>query len=203
MKAHPVSNGMDPFLRALQFTKHLLPGGAAVLTATSFLSYALGLLRDRVFAQTFGAGAELDAYNASFIIPDLLLNIFVAGALSAAFIPVFSGFLRAQQTGQAHELARSVLTSACLVIFIAGFFVFAFAPALTAFVAPGFSQEQKETLANLMRIMILSPLIFAASNALGSMLISYKRMLFFGLSPAFYNLGIIAGTLVLAPAFGI
>lgn len=188
----------------MQFAlKHAFPGGAIVLTITSFASYALGLLRDRMFAQTFGASAQLDAYNASFVIPDLLLNIFVAGALSAAFIPLFSGLLRAQQSHKAHELARSVITSALLVIFITGFFVFAFAPMLTAFVAPGFSAAQKDLLANLMRIMILSPLIFAASNALGSMLVSYRRMLWFGLSPAFYNLGIIGGTLLLAPAFGI
>lgn len=163
-----------------------VPGGAAVLTATAFASYGLGMLRDRLFAISFGAGGELDAYNASFIIPDLLLNIFVAGALSAAFIPIFSGLLAKEHTKEAHELARSVMNSVLLVIAFFGILVFIFAPHLAPFIAPGFSEAGQSVLVNLLRIMILSPLIFTLSNALGGMLIGYRRMFFYGLSPAFF-----------------
>lgn len=185
------------------FIHKFLPGGAAILIVTSFASYALGLLRDRIFAQTYGAGGELDAYNASFIIPDLLLNIFVAGALAAGFIPVFSGLLAGKKSKEAAELARSIISSSLALMFASGIFIFIFAPYLAPFVAPGFSETNRALLVNLMRIMALSPIIFAVSNSLGSMLVSYKRFLFYGLSPALYNAGIIAGTFLLAPYIGI
>ncbi len=186
-----------------------LPAGGAVLAITSFASYAMGLLRDRIFARTFGAGAELDAYNASFVVPDLLLNIFVAGALAAGFIPVFSGLLaergkqKAGTIPASDALASSVINSAVLAMLLGGIIIFLFAPLFTRVVAPGFPEETRSQLLNLMRIMALSPIIFALSNSLGGMLVSYKKFLFYGLSPVLYNLGIILGIFFLSPILGI
>jgi len=184
-------------------SRKAIPGGAAILTVTSFASYAMGLFRDRLFARSFGAGPELDAYNASFIIPDLLLNIFVAGALAAAFIPVFSSLIGEKNKKQAHELANSVINSALLIMIFSGIAVFVLAPALSHVVAPGFSDASRSTLVNLMRLMVVSPIIFAISNSLGGMLVGYRRFLFYGLSPILYNLGIIIGTFFLAEKIGI
>lgn len=183
--------------------KTAIPRGAAVLTITSFASYVMGLFRDRIFAQTFGAGEELDAYNASFIVPDLLLNVFVAGALSAAFIPVFSGLLAKGKREEADELAGSVLNSAFFLMAGLGIFVFIFAPFVVPFIAPGFSEENRLRFVQLLRIMVLSPIIFAVSNTLGGMLVGFRRFLSYGLSPVFYNLGIIGGALFLTPFLGI
>jgi len=52
-----------------------IPAGSAVLGITTLASYGMGLLRDRIFAQTFGASRVLDAYNAAFLLPDLLFNV--------------------------------------------------------------------------------------------------------------------------------
>src|SRR5512146_2483738 len=68
-----------------------LPGGAVVLSILAFSGYAMGLVRDRLFAHTFGAGSDLDAYNAAFILPELALDVLVAGGLVAPFVPLFIG----------------------------------------------------------------------------------------------------------------
>ena len=68
----------------------LIPVGSLTLGLTTLTSYAFGLLRDRVFAQTFGASRALDAYNAAFLIPDLLFNILIASGIAAAFVPIFT-----------------------------------------------------------------------------------------------------------------
>ncbi|OGY85414.1 MAG: murein biosynthesis integral membrane protein MurJ [Candidatus Kerfeldbacteria bacterium RIFCSPHIGHO2_12_FULL_48_17] len=177
--------------------------GAAILSVTSFASYFLGLVRDRLFAHTFGASAELDTYNAAFIVPDLLLNILVAGALQAAFLPLFNAILKNKGKTSAQEFASSVLNIALLVVFVAALLAVIFMPLLAPLIAPGFSPEQRATLINLSRILLLSPLIFAASNTLGTLLISAKNYTAYGLSPVFYNFGIIAGTFWLVPHFGI
>jgi len=49
-----------------------------LLSVLLFGNYAMGQLRDRIFAQTFGAGSELDAYNAAFVLPELLLDVLIA-----------------------------------------------------------------------------------------------------------------------------
>lgn len=177
--------------------------GALVLVATSGLSYALGLLRDRALAGTFGASDPLDAYQASFIVPDFLFNLFVAAALSAAFIPVFTELRTQHREVDAARLAGTILTLGTGLLLVVGAIAFLFADPLTALVAPGFLPEKQLLLTKLTRLMLLSPLIFLASNLLGSMLISTRRFLFYGLSPALYNLGIISGAFLFAPRFGI
>ena len=176
--------------------------GAAVLTITTFFSYLTGLLRDRIFARTFGAGRELDIYNASFIIPDLLLNILVSSLLSAAFIPIFTSLFTQGEKEKANELANSVFHTAVGVIIIFAALTAIFMPQLSKFIAPGFSDGDRNALINLSRLMLISPVFMAISSSFGSLLVSLRTFLPYGLSPVFYNLGIIAGTFTV-PWFGI
>ena len=93
-----------------------LPEGAALLSVLTFGSYLLGLVRDRTFARTFGAGSELDAYNAAFVLPELLLDVLVEAGLAAPFIPIFLR-LRSQGDGQEGDrFARTILTAAVTVM---------------------------------------------------------------------------------------
>lgn len=177
--------------------------GTIILAATTFLSYLLGFLRDRLFAQRFGASPELDAYNAAFIIPDLILNIFVAGALTAAFTPVFGELLAQNKKLEAEETMVSTLNAALLTVLAAGLIALVLAPWLAPLVAPGFDEATTRLLIGTMRLLLLSPIIFAVSNTLGSVLLTKKHFFSYGISPALYNLGIIAGTLLLAPRWGI
>ncbi len=190
-------------LISLYFNRKTFFKGSAVLAFTALLSNLLGLLRDRLLAHHFGAGAALDAYNAAFIMPNLLLNIFVAGALTAAFVPIFSGLISKDRRQEAAEFANSVLNSSILIILITGLAVFIFAPQLSRWVVPGFTPESKVLFVNLTRLLLLSPLIFAISNALGNILVSEERFFWYGISPSLYNIGIIGGVIFLAGRFGI
>ena len=174
----------------------------AILVVTTFASYALGLLRDRLFARTFGAGQELDAYQAAFLLPDFLLNFLIAGGLAAAFVPLFLE-AKTKDPKEAVCFARTTATVSALFMLAVGILLFLFAPSLTRLVAPGFSGEAQELLVRLMRVLAFSPTIFAASNALGGVLIAENRFLTYGLAPVFYNAGIIVGTFLLAPSLGI
>jgi putative peptidoglycan lipid II flippase len=181
----------------------MLLRGAFILAFTSGISYILGLLRDRVLAGTFGASDLLDTYQASFVIPDFIFNLLIAGALTTAFIPVFTDLITRKKHDDAARLAGSVLAVGLLVLITAAFFAAIFADPLTTFVAPGFHPEKHAMHVTLTRVMLLSPLLFLVSNLLGSILVSSKRFIFYGLSPAFYNLGIIVGVIFLAPTMGI
>ena len=87
-----------------------VPRGAALLSALIFTSYLLGLVRDRLFARTFGAGPELDAYNAAFVLPELLLDVLVEAGLAAPFIPIFLALRSTGDGTEGDRFARTILT---------------------------------------------------------------------------------------------
>lgn len=182
--------------------KKLFRDARTVLIATTFASYILGLLRDRLFARTFGAGSELDAYQAAFLLPDFMLNFLVAGGLTAVFVPMYLE-VRARHSERAESFARTVTTFFSLLMLATGIVLAVFAPVLSHLVAPGFTGEERALLVQLMRVLSFSPTIFAISNALGGVLIADGRFLTYGLSPVLYNGGIIIGTLVLSKNMGI
>ena len=193
-------------LRAL--VGRYLPEGAALLSVLIFGSYLLGLVRDRTFARTFGAGPELDAYNAAFVLPELLLDVLVEAGLAAPFIPIF---LRLRSLGDGREgdrFARTILTGAVTVMGVAAVILFVAAEATTGFIAPGFSGEQSELYVSLFRVMLITPILFAASLTLGQVLLAEQRFFWYGLAPLLYNAGIILGTVaftglgIFGPAIG-
>jgi putative peptidoglycan lipid II flippase len=190
--------------RLLVLVGRFVPRGAAILSVLIFASYLMGLLRDRIFARTFGAGSDLDAYNAAFVLPELLLDVLVEAGLAAPFIPIFLR-LRASDTdpGEADRFARTILTAAVAVMGIAAVLMFVFADATTGFIAPGFEGAQRELYASLFRVMLVTPILFAASLTLGQVLLAEQRYFWYGLAPLLYNLGIIAGTVLFSGSLGI
>ncbi len=179
-----------------------MPRGSFVLAVTTLGSYLLGLLRDRTFAQTFGAGVALDSYNAAFLVPDFLFNFLVASGIAAAAVPLFTELHRRDKQ-HAYTYMNGLLSAAVFVMAVSGVLVALFAPALSRLVAPGLDGEGRMMVVSMMRILAIPPLLFAASNALGSMLIAQQNFFWYGLSPILYNGGIIAGALFLAPRWGI
>jgi putative peptidoglycan lipid II flippase len=179
-----------------------LPEGAALLSVLIFGSYLLGLVRDRTFARTFGAGSQLDAYNAAFVLPELLLDVLVEAGLAAPFIPIFLR-LRAEGGVQADWFARTILTGAVGVMGAAAVLMFIFADATTTVIAPGFDAEQRALYVDLFRVMLVTPILFAASLTLGQVLLAEQRFFWYGIAPLLYNAGIILGTVLFSPALGI
>ena len=196
--------GLPPRLRdrGRALLSAALPRGAIVLSVLTFGGYAMGLVRDRLFARTFGAGPELDAYNAAFVLPELALDVLVAGALVAPFVPVFTG-LKAEADEAARAFGRTVLTLAVLVMAAVAALLFVFAPQSVAVIAPGFQGAQRELYVDLFRVMCVTPVIFAASIVLGEILVAERHFVAYGLAPLLYNGGIVLGTVLLAERLGI
>jgi putative peptidoglycan lipid II flippase len=180
----------------------ILPRGALLLSVLTFGSYVMGLVRDRAFARTFGASAELDAYNAALVLPELTADVLVIAGLSSVFVPVFTR-LRRDGERAANDFSRTVMTAAIGVMAVADVVLFVLAPATVDLVAPGFDPEQRALYVDLFRVMCVTALVFAASFALGEMLVARQRFLSYGLAPLLYNAGIVAGTLLLGPRMGV
>ncbi len=179
-----------------------------MLALSALLSRLLGLWRDHLLARAFGASAgqglgNLDAYYAAFRIPDLLYSLLVFGAVSAAFIPCFARHRKQGRLEEGWIFAGTLLNA--LIVLVAAFSAAAYfaAPWLLSWLAPGFDEPSAALAARLMRIMLLSPLLFAFSAVFTSIQDSFRVFFFRSLAPLLYNLGIILGIFLWAPGWGV
>ncbi|MFA6992161.1 MAG: murein biosynthesis integral membrane protein MurJ [Candidatus Gracilibacteria bacterium] len=186
-----------------KFFKPITAGSAmAMITITTFISYAIGLLRDRVIAVNFGTSAATDTYNAAFLIPDTLFVTFIAGALAAAFLPIFSEYL-IKDKKEAYKIANTVLTAGTLLISALAILAFIFMHNLVPLLFPEVPLDAQKDIIGMTRLMLSSAIFFTISNSLGNILMSYKHFLSYSLSPIVYNLGIILGVIFLSEQLGI
>ena len=177
---------------------------AVIIMITYGLSHILGLVKSRLLISYFygGNAALLDVYYASMIIPETVFQLLVMGALSAAFIPVFSNFL-ASDKNSAWKMAATTLNLVLGIFVLFCLVIFIFAKPLSILVAPGFNPGQIAIMANLLRVMLVAQLFFCVSGFLTGMIQSHQRFLIPAIAPLAYNLGIILGIIFLSPSLGI
>lgn len=179
--------------------------GAALIVMLFFvLSRVTGLAREIVIGAQFGTSAQLDAYLAAFRVPDILFQLVAGGALGSAFIPTFATYWVRGAQREAWLLFSRVLNLATLVlILLAGLAALFALPLVQHIIAPGFTPEQQQLSAHLMRWMLVSTVIFGASGLVMGALNAVHHFLLPAVAPVFYNLSIIAGAWLLAPHLGV
>jgi len=179
-----------------------ISSASLILGVSYLLSAVLGLLRDRLLAGTFGAGSELDVYYTVFTVPDFIALILIFGAISAAVIPIFSGYLIKDKEEAFKYVSTLLNVFLGFLIFICAILII-FTPVIVSIIAPGFTGDKKDLAIMLMRIMFLSPIILGASNLISGILQVFNRFLVTALAPLLYNIGIIIGILFFVPKFGL
>jgi len=181
-----------------------LARNTVVVMASFALAAIAGLGRNIVIAGLFGIGANLDAYYAAFKLPDLLFTIVAGGALATAFIPVFANFLAEDDMTGAWRLASAMTNLVVLVVSVLALLAGIFAPWLVrTLIAPGFDPAQQAETVTLMRLVLVSTLIFGISAVQASVLHGFKHFLLPALAPVVYPLGVMLGGLWLVPRWGI
>lgn len=157
-----------------------------------------------IIAQRFGVGSEWDAYVAANRIPELIFTLIAGGALSHAFIPIFSGYLAKGDVKGAWTLASHVVNTIFVFTGIISIIVFLTAPWLVSeFVAPGFEPEVQAQTVEMMRILLIGTLIFSVSGIVMGILQSYNHFLLPAIAPIMFDLGILFGVIFLLDPFGI
>ena len=188
--------------RSRDLFERFVPPGAVLLGVLTFAAYGAGLVRDRIFARTYGAGPELDAYNAAFVLPELLLDVLVASGLTAPFVPIFTTLGRDDPEAPP-RFAQTVLTLAVGVTALMSLIMLITAPWTVQLIAPGFDAPNQARYLDLFRLMLITPIVFAASITLGEVLVAERHFVFYALAPILYNVGIVLGTVLLHDRLGI
>jgi len=181
----------------------VLANASLILTMAALASRVLGWIRLLVIGSQFGATSQLDAYFAAFRIPDAIFQLVVAGALSAALIPVFSSYRARGQEAEAWRLASGVINLVLIALSVFSAIMAIAAPWLVPIIAPGFDAPTTALTVKLTRLMLLSPVFIGMGAVVSGLLNSYGRFGVPALAPLVYNLAIIAAAIVLAPIIGV
>ncbi|MAZ40777.1 murein biosynthesis integral membrane protein MurJ [bacterium] len=176
---------------------------AFLLGISAFGSQILALVRDRLFASTFGAGTTLDVYYASFRVPDIIYVLVASLVAATVLIPFITEKLGEERRQELNNFLSSILTFFLLLMIIVSLVAYVLMPTLADIVVPGFSDENKETFIELSRLLLLSPFLLGLSNLFGSVVQTMRRFFVYALTPIVYNLAIIFGLLFLYEPFGI
>lgn len=178
-----------------------LARSAGTIGAATMTSRVLGLVREQVMAYLFGAGNAVDAFYVAFRIPNLVRDLFAEGALSAAFVPTFTRYLRKEGRPAAWRLGSNVLNALAIVtgvLVLAGMLA---AEPLVAVLAGSFADVpgKFELTVRLTRIMLPFLMFASLAAACMGMLNALDRYLVPALAPAVFNIASIATTLTAIP----
>jgi putative peptidoglycan lipid II flippase len=178
-----------------------LTRAAGVVGFFTLLSRVTGLLRDVVIGFLFGAQGAADAYFVAFRIPNLLRRLTAEGALTVAFIPVFTNYMAKEGKAEAVKVTQIVFTFLAIFLGLITLSGIVFARPLTQFFAPGFMQEPEKFQLAVSLTRWMFPYIFFVSLVALAMgvLNALRHFMAPAMSPVLFNLCNIVCALVFYP----
>lgn len=184
--------------------KQTTVGSAAmILVSMVFTSRVLGLLRDRMLSARF-APDELGVYFAAFRLPNIIFELLVTGALTSAFIPVFTKYLTENKERDGWRMASILINISIIILIVVSIPMLIWTEQLSRFFAPGFSSEQIVLMTSFTRIMIVAQIFpLLVGNFFTGILQSYNLFIIPAIAPVIYNVGIILGVVFLSSSIGL
>ena len=173
----------------------------STVSAMTLLSRITGLIRESLKAVAFGAGLQMDAFEAAFRLPNILRRLFAEGAFSQAFVPILAEYKRQRGDDATRELFGKV--GALLAVVLLGLSALGVlaAPWLVYLLAGGFARTPGKVAltAELIRIMFPYALFISLISLAGGVLNVYRRFAIPAFTPVILNLAIIGAAIFLAP----
>jgi len=179
-----------------------LSAAALLLASSVLLSRVLGYAREALLAYRIGAGPATDAYYAAFQIPDLLNYLLAGGALSVAFLPLYTRHLARGDDAAADHLLATVLGTLGVAATAATVALWWWAAPLVALQFPRFDAPTQALTVHLTRIVLPGQICFIVGGIINATLFARERFGAAAAAPLLYNAAIIVGGLFLTPRLG-
>jgi putative peptidoglycan lipid II flippase len=169
----------------------------------TLLSRITGLLRETIKATAFGAGLQMDAFEAAFRLPNLLRRLFAEGAFSQAFVPILAEYRRKRGHDATRTLVGNVGTLLAVVLIVLSVIGSLAAPWLVYLLAGGFARTpgKVELTAQMIRIVFPYILFVSLVSLAGGVLNVYRRFAIPAFTPVMLNLSIIGAAILLSRWF--
>jgi putative peptidoglycan lipid II flippase len=180
-------------------SKKVIASATVMITVIALVSKVFGFIGSFILAAKFGATYKTDAYFVASNIPELLRDVLAGGALTSAFIPVYTTYLAKKQEYEAQKLASGIFNILIVALVLMTLFGIIFAPTLTHIVAPGFKGETLDLTIKLTRLFFPAIIFLGLASLFGAILNSYHHFTVPALQPLVLNTANIVCMLLLAP----
>jgi putative peptidoglycan lipid II flippase len=170
------------------------------VSGMTLLSRITGLLRETIKATAFGAGLQMDAFEAAFRLPNLLRRLFAEGAFAQAFVPILAEYRRKRGIDATRRLVGNVGTLLAAVLIILSVVGSLAAPWLVYLLAGGFARTpgKVELTAEMIRIVFPYILFVSLVSLAGGVLNVFRRFAIPAFTPVMLNLSVIGAAIFLA-----
>jgi putative peptidoglycan lipid II flippase len=198
-----VASTLQPAAEAAQDTGMIqrvkVARAAFLITGAFMFSSILGLVRTFLFTYVFGATNFSDSYLQAFLIPNLIFTVVSGGALSSAFIPVFTTYAVGRKDEKtAWHIASSALNLSVIIMITLSALAMLLAPVIVPLYSPGFPPAQLALITTLTRIMLLQAIVLGSGVIVSAVLNAKQDFSYTALGTVLYNVGLILG---LIPGF--
>ena len=173
---------------------------ASTVSVAVMCSRILGLVREQAFASLFGAGFAYDSFVVAFRIPNLLRDLFGEGALSSAFVAVFSDYDAKRGTEETWRLAGNVLVFFTILLSFLTLVGMLLAKPLVLLLAPHFAKiANKVELTRQLTVIMFPFLTLVSLSAVVMGILNTKGRFFVpAMASSYFNLGSVVGGVGLA-----
>ena len=171
---------------------------AGILSLGNVASRALGLVRETVKADLFGASPEVSAFVVAAQVPTIIYDLLIGGLLSAALVPVFSDYASPEKRRELWHIFSIVVSLAVVILSLVVILLELFAPQVAWLLGGGFDAQLQAVTTKMIRIILPAVLFFGLSGMVTGLLYTLKRFTYPAFGAAIYNAGIITCALLLA-----
>ncbi len=177
-------------------THRRLLSSAAGFTVLTLVSRVLGLVREQVRGYYLGTGTGSDAFGLAATIPNLFRRLLAEGAMTAAFVPVFTGYVKGEDRGEMRRFLSAFVT--LFALFLAGFtaLMIVLSPWVVRTFFPGFGAVPGKLALTITLTQLMFPYLFLVSLAAvaQAVLNSFRVFAPSAATPILLNLSIIGAT---------
>jgi putative peptidoglycan lipid II flippase len=188
---------------SLQSEKKQILKSAGVTGFWTAFSRIAGMVRDQAQAYFMGTSNSADAFRVAFTLPNLLRRLVAEGAMTASFIPVFTGFLKKKDSKETWRFANNCFFSLGILLILLTVIGIIFSGPLVQLLAQGFEEEsgKLELASNLTKVMFVYIFFIGLSALFGAILNSIGVFGAPSFTPVLLNLSIIAAAALLSRRF--
>ncbi len=171
------------------------------------LSRCLGLCRDVVCANVFGASASFDAFLVAFQLPNFMRRLFAEGAFSQSFVPIYSAVTADTQwtPAQRQQFINNVMGLMFVALAVLTCLAWCFAPWLIRLYAPGFYLDtvghRFDLAVQLLRWTFPYILFVSMTAGMTAVLNSHGRFVMGAWLPVLLNICLVTGAILSSVCF--
>jgi putative peptidoglycan lipid II flippase len=200
----------DPAVETPEIARAITPPPESMARATSVIalgnvaSRVLGLAREIILSDLFGAGAAVDAFNLAIIVPRSLYDLLIGGHVNSALIPVLSEYAAREDRRDLWDLANALLGIVVVALAALVLILELLAPQIIGIVAS--DEATPDVIAKATELLrVTAPALFFLSlfAVLSGLLYALRRFTWPAFGATIFNGMIVLVTLAFAGSLGI